>query len=95
MTNRQIIEVCEKYKSKLKAEPRRENEVAGSLNHLVWMCDQIIEFVETRHLEKAHRWLGFVQGSMWVLKLDTISSMRDDNRSREADNKGPLAHIQV
>ena len=95
MTNNQIIEVCEKYKSKLNAEPKRENEVSGSINHLAWMCDQIIEFVQINHLEKAHRWLGFVQGSMWVLKLDTIFSMRDDNRSREADNKGLPMHIQV
>jgi hypothetical protein len=48
--------------------------------HLWWMCLQVPEFVRTGKFDKANRWLGFVQGAMWVLGDRTISAMREDNR---------------
>jgi len=48
--------------------------------HIWWMCVQIREFVRSGSMDKANRWLGFVQGALWVLGDKTIDEMRDDNR---------------
>lgn len=46
--------------------------------HLLWMCSQI----ESGHVtgEKAHRWLGFIQGAFWAKGRKTINEMRNENR---------------
>jgi len=56
--------------------------------HVLWMCHEIQDFcdealeadAQSFELEKAHRWLGFVQGVLWLLGDKTIDQMRDDNR---------------
>ena len=53
------------------------------LSHLAWMCAEIKRFAETnqqKELEKAFRWLGFVQGVLWDLPWRSIGTMRADNR---------------
>lgn len=49
-------------------------------SHLAWMCEQIPGFMKEGKEEKAQRWLGFVQGSLWAFGLRTIDQMREDNR---------------
>lgn len=49
------------------------------LRHALWLCEQIAE--DTALAEaKAMRWLGFVQGILWVLGSKTISEMKNHNR---------------
>lgn len=49
--------------------------------HVWWMCKEIVKFCQPPfNLGKAHRWLGFVQGVLWLLGDKTIDQMRDDNR---------------
>ena len=58
-----------------------DNEVAdhhGRYPHLLWMCDEILNGNVTD--EKAHRWLGFIQGVLWDDCAYTISQMKDHNR---------------
>jgi hypothetical protein len=47
--------------------------------HLCWMCLQIPAFLESNRIEKAMRWLGFIQGSMWVMGIRTVEEMKRDN----------------
>lgn len=50
--------------------------------HVWWMCKEIVDFCQPPfNPGKAHRWLGFVQGVLWILGDKTIDQMRDDNRS--------------
>ena len=44
------------------------------------MCSQVKLFVETRETEKAMRWFGFMQGTLWMAGVKSIDAMRDDNR---------------
>lgn len=49
------------------------------LRHALWMIHQAREFA-AGNPEKAHRWLGFVQGVIWATGLATIEEMKEDNR---------------
>ncbi|MDO8507756.1 MAG: hypothetical protein Q7S53_04300 [bacterium] len=51
------------------------------LQYLYAMCKKTKKLVEDGDVEKANRWLGFIQGSLWVDKVFTIDDMRDHNRS--------------
>jgi hypothetical protein len=45
------------------------------------MCEQIKIFVEEDSIGKANRWLGFVQGVMWMTGFYSVDEMREHNRS--------------
>jgi hypothetical protein len=51
------------------------------LQHARWMCQRACSFVDDGRLEKANRWLGFIQGVLWVCGVATIDEMRDLNRT--------------
>lgn len=60
----------------------RNMEAATKLEqaqHVLWMCDEVQALLSLDKREKAMRWLGFVQGSLWLLDLRTIAEMRTDN----------------
>lgn len=81
MTNEQIIEVCDKYCSLLHdVYPYRENDKPNSLRHIKWMCIEIPNLIKLEKIEKANRWLGFVQGVLWSNKIYDIHQLKDDNR---------------
>lgn len=49
-----------------------------SETHLIWMLDQLIDLKVQG--EKAHRWLGFVQGIMVSRGYITVDAERDRTR---------------
>ncbi len=51
--------------------------------HVMWMLDQIGDFIDAGRREKAMRWLGFVQGWMWERGRSKIDETKDANRPRE------------
>ncbi|MFH1749938.1 MAG: hypothetical protein ABH837_03550 [bacterium] len=53
------------------------------LAHAYWMLDEIEKFAREREprLGKAFRWLGFVQGVLFVTGEFTIIDLRSHNRS--------------
>lgn len=77
-----------------------DDEPLVSRNHLLFMCEQIETWareLEENNLptpslrEKAMRWLGFVQGSLWSLGYRSVDELKDMNRSTEEENmKKPL-----
>jgi hypothetical protein len=89
MTPDHIYKVVSKYEIQLEARGHKaEKTETGAafdnpttkLNHTLWMCQQIRAFVTEGELEKANRWLGFVQGVLWAYGIYTVDQMRDDNR---------------
>lgn len=55
-----------------------KNISSGSedIRHVIEMCHKLQNF---KNEEKANRWLGFIQGVMWVFNIRTIEEMRRDN----------------
>ena len=49
-----------------------------SPKHLVWMLQQIC--TEQITGEKAHRWIGYVQGVLVAFGVTTVAQMRELNR---------------
>jgi hypothetical protein len=70
--------------TKLNIEPR-QHESGGSsrishLEHVAWMCTQVPTFLALGKVEKAHRWLGFVQGILFLYEVFSLADLKDHNR---------------
>ena len=57
------------------------------LRHVLWMLDEMESWIldqmnmTAKKWEKVQRWLGFVQGALWSLRVSTIDDMRKQNTS--------------
>lgn len=51
--------------------------------HARQILDEIDALIAAGQLEKAFRWLGFVQGVLWVTGVYTIDELRAHNRPPE------------
>lgn len=50
---------------------------AKAMHHAMWMCELALGFVQKdEEVDKAHRWLGFVQATLWACGHYTIDEMR-------------------
>ena len=90
MTDEKNLSLIAQYREhleKLKAEtvetdydaccsPNRET----ALNHLLSMLTKMEEFVREGRREKFFRWLGFLQGALWLLGEFSLNDLRDHNR---------------
>ncbi len=50
-----------------------------NLRHCHGMLEDLRKHVEAGKMEKAFRWLGFIQGCLWSHGIYTIDEMRYDN----------------
>lgn len=88
MTNKKMKELMRMYLKHLRNDSRylgpRRNvtdslTASSALCHAGWMCQEVIEFVEEDRMEKANRWVGFIQGIFWCHCVFTIDEMRQHN----------------
>lgn len=95
MTKQKIIKLMEDYQVALKDMGYKPIELTNydskfsdidkeiAVNQAYWMCQKIIMLVNNDEIEKANRWLGFVQGVFWSANIYTINEMRDQNRENK------------
>lgn len=74
MTTEKIISVMEIYYNRL--HPTRPIRNGNPYEHLRWMCYETINLAQAGRTEKAFRWLGFVQGVLWVWKFYTLDELK-------------------
>lgn len=55
--------------------PMRDNS-HPNLNHLLWMCTKIPSLIQEERLDKAMRWLGFLQGALWALEILSVEESK-------------------
>ena len=55
------------------------------LAHCYGMLDQMEQFVEEDRMDKVFRWLGFVQGCLWMASEYTLDELKNHNRQDKAD----------
>lgn len=48
--------------------------------HLKFMCDEAQRFVDAGRVEKAMRWLGFLQGVFWDKNTFTLDDLKNHSR---------------
>lgn len=53
------------------------NRVA--LGHVLWMCNECDGFIIQGRLDKANRWIGFMQAILWVAGVASIEESRQVN----------------
>lgn len=87
MDSAKVISIIERCEKRLEGVvPLRYTTAAmipsspAALRHALWMCDQVRGFVKEAKLDKANRWIGFIQGTLWMAGRATIDEMREDNR---------------
>lgn len=61
----------------LRAE--RNEELASSPAHLAWMLNSCTVFYEEGKVQKANRWLGYVQGSMHADGYASLEELKRAN----------------
>jgi hypothetical protein len=92
MNKEQVIKVAQDYQKDLVdigAEALRfpgdvnAPSSAQALDHVLWMCTEVQRFAQEDKLEKAMRWLGFIQGVLWALGEENIEKLKKDNYSEK------------
>lgn len=58
----------------------REDNTHSDFSHLRWCLVNISEFMDRGKTEKAMRWLGFVQGALWMTGLASVDELKDMNK---------------
>ncbi len=90
MTNQQILSAVENYRKYF--EGRRIEKFSYPHNHTLIhtnyglehchdMLDKIVQFVENGKIDKAFRWLGFLQGALWMAQIYPIAYFKDQNHN--------------
>ena len=88
MKNQKILDVLEIYENHLikigadniEASFNFKPLESQSINHLLTMIPKIREFLKQGRKEKAFRWLGFIQGALWINGSFTIEELKTHNR---------------
>jgi hypothetical protein len=56
------------------------SEYAHRIRHIRWCADQCRIMVDDGRMEKAFRWLGFMQGALWDMGLYAIEELANHNK---------------
>ncbi len=89
MTGDQIVAATDRYDRELEKEEipiaEHPHDIVcmmrrAALAHLRTMFPKMVQFVSEDKIEKAMRWLGFVQGVLWVCGVYTLEQLKADNR---------------
>ena len=51
--------------------------------HVRWMLDEIPKLVDQGKIEKAHMWLGFIQGVLWCEGFFPLSQLKRHSKQKE------------
>lgn len=83
------LDACVSGLTKRGFHPRRcNNKITNpsrteQLEHLLWAVTEVKSFVDEGRIEKAMRWLGFIQGVLWSNHQYSIDDLKDMNRPME------------
>lgn len=62
---------------------RPERNALDRRQHIAWMIEEIPRLIADGKRDKAHRWLGFVQGYLWTTGYCAIDRLKSVNRPAE------------
>jgi hypothetical protein len=92
MTDEQVKQVVTDYKARLTREGYQPVQIdfdrttasfprSRQLEHVAWMCDEILRALSGGQREQAMRWLGFTQGVLWAHGVYAVNELREQNRA--------------
>ena len=81
MTKDHYIEILKEYESILtKAMVESSPTIHPFMSHMNDMCAQAIAHMETGKTEEAMRWLGFIEGGLWMMGVKALEDLKKDNK---------------
>lgn len=89
MTDTKILEAIAFYRTYLQnlgieaaaySHTTRVEDRRQALAHLLQMIPQMEQFASTGQHDKVIRWLGFIQGVLWMGGYQTIHELKEVNR---------------
>lgn len=95
MKSEQLLDLIEKYRGNFVEFDADKVEypehlflepIELGIYHCHGMLDKMVEFVREGRMEKANRWLGFVQGVLWANGIYTLEDFKEHNR-RQPEQK--------
>jgi hypothetical protein len=66
----------------------RGGGTGGAAEHVLWMALEAQNLVKTGKIEKAFRWLGFVQCFLWMTNTCSIEDLKTMSRPEEEPSAG-------
>jgi hypothetical protein len=69
------VEPC-RFEGALANQPIWAFRTDQRLAHLLFMCQEAQTFVDSNRVEKAMRWLGFLQGVLWSHGYCTLDELK-------------------
>ncbi len=51
-----------------------------TLNHALWMCVKTREFIRQGRMAKSYRWIGMIQGLLFMNGVYNLAELREHNR---------------
>lgn len=93
---REIIDLYRKHFKEIGVEPaphRYDRVVVNrdrALAHVADMLPKMEKMLDEGKIEKFMRWLGFIQGVLWALGIDTIEELKDVNRPDTDPEAAPV-----
>lgn len=92
MDTKKVTEVCASYadmlrrmsglNSAVRLPEEYATEVAGNIppeewtEHLLFICEETPRLMEAGRVEKAMRWLGWLQGVLWATDHETLEEAK-------------------
>ena len=74
MTNEKLAETLKIYE-------HAGGDWNSDARYCTTMVPRALKFIEEGEIDKAHRWLVFIQGVMWVEKIYTLEELKAHSRS--------------
>lgn len=73
---RQITTYYERY-LRLRTLP---SDRGADIEHLIGMVPRLHALLDEGRIEKAMRWLGFMQGALWSIDIFSLDELKDHSR---------------
>jgi len=87
LNNKKIINILDYYDNEIAKMgilslkcPSQWPHDRSSLEHVRAIIPEIKKFIKIGRIEKASRWLGFIQGVLWINKIYSLENLCDHNR---------------
>ena len=80
MTAEQVKNVCKIYEDKLALFKAIQRKNVIDAEHIKFMSQEIPNILDKGHIEKAMRWLGFMQGYLVSIGVYTLEEMKQHNK---------------
>ena len=92
---REIISTYREYFKGFSVVPRdlphniKAPSFLGAYAHCLGMLDKMEKFLEESRIEKAMRWLGFIQGVLWYTGAFSLEELMNHSRPNKATTERP------